>query len=187
MSKEKSPRTRNYACVVYPESAPVNWSDILINLKVPCLISPLHDMDINPDGEHKKEHYHVIIMFDSMKTKLQAEEVFSSINGVGCEVVKSIRAYARYLVHMDNPDKYQYALKDVKAYGVDYMSIISISTDKYVAIGQMMEWVESNQCYSYATLLKYARDNNFEWFKSLADNSTLVMKEFIKSYSWSNK
>ena len=36
-------RTRNYACVVYPDSAPENWKEIIAESKVPVFISPLHD------------------------------------------------------------------------------------------------------------------------------------------------
>lgn len=61
-------RTRNFATVVYPESAPENWQTILSESKIPLFISPLHDGDVNADGEKKKEHYHVMVMYDSVKT-----------------------------------------------------------------------------------------------------------------------
>ena len=55
-------RTRNYATIVYPESAPKNWLDILREMKFNVLVSPLHDKDVNPeDGEIKKAHYHVLL------------------------------------------------------------------------------------------------------------------------------
>ena len=75
-SNSGSGRTRNYATVVYPESAPSDWIDKLTECFVPAFISPLHDKDINPGGEPKKPHYHVIIMFDSVKTRDQAKEIF---------------------------------------------------------------------------------------------------------------
>ena len=111
MAKDKSSgggRTRNFATVVYPESAPDNWQSILEEQFVPAFISPLHDSDLNPTGEPKKEHYHVVIMYDSVKTMEQAQDLFQKIGGVGCERVQSIRGYARYLCHLDNPDKHQY-------------------------------------------------------------------------------
>ena len=46
-------RTRNYATVVYPDSAPENWQEILTQHFVPAFISPLHDKDLNPTGETK--------------------------------------------------------------------------------------------------------------------------------------
>ena len=107
MSEKKSRATdnrkRNFATVVYPESAPENWQEILAGMFVPAFISPLHDKDINPTGEPKKPHYHVVVMNDGKKSIEQAQELFAAIGGVGCEVVQSIRGYARYLCHLDNP------------------------------------------------------------------------------------
>ena len=106
-------RTRNFATIVYEESAPKNWKEILQDFFVPVFISPYHDKDVNPDGTPKKPHWHVLIMFESVKTREQATELFSRINGVGCEKVNSLRGYARYLCHLDNPEKFQYDLDDV--------------------------------------------------------------------------
>ena len=61
-------RTRNYATVVYPESAPADWLAILDNLHVPAFVSPLHDADVNSDNTPKKARYHVLMMFAGVKT-----------------------------------------------------------------------------------------------------------------------
>ena len=63
-------RTRNYACVVYADSAPSDWRDRLAATFIPSFISPYHDKDLNPTGEVKKPHWHVLIMFDSVKLSL---------------------------------------------------------------------------------------------------------------------
>jgi hypothetical protein len=187
MSKRKSTirRTRNFATVVYPESAPDRWIDRLEQCFVPAFISPLHDKDIDPTGEKKKEHYHVVIMFDSVKTIEQAGEVFDHIGGVGCEIVQSIRGYARYLCHLDNPDKYQYNQESVKQLcGADYHSTIGLVTDKYKAIKEMKEFCLNNEIYAYCDLVDYASDYKFDWFRVLCDNGTMVIKEYLKSLTW---
>lgn len=181
-----SGRTRNYATVVYPESAPENWQEILAEQKVPAFISPLHDMDFNPGGEKKKEHYHVVIMFEGVKTMEQAEDLLKMIGGVGVEKVNSIRGYARYLCHMDNPEKYQYSQDNVRCLGgADFVSTIGLPTDKYKAIAEMMDYCISERVYSYAALLHYCKEERFDWFRVLCDNGTMVMIEFLKSYRWS--
>lgn len=178
-------RTRNYATVVYPESAPENWRDSLSDFMVPCFISPLHDKDMNPQNEPKKEHYHVLIMFDSVKTADQAREVFDAIGGVGCERVQSLRGYARYLCHLDNPEKAQYKTDKVVALcGADYVGTINLVTDKYVAIKEMMEFCEDNGIVNFAQLMKIARETNDGWFRVLCDSGTIVMKEHLKSLAW---
>lgn len=190
MAKESSGkgRTRNFACVVYPESAPENWMEILAELKIACFISPLHNQDVNPGGEKKKPHYHVMIMFDSTKYLDQAKEIFDRVGGVGCEKVQSVRGYARYLCHLDNPEKAQYKTEDVICYGgADYASAIGLPTDKYKAISEMLQYCMDNDVESYAMLLLYASESRYDWFRVLCDNGTVVIKEFLKSRSWDKK
>lgn len=188
MDKNSTKRTRNYGTVVYPESAPENWQNILAEQFIPALISPLHNQDTNPDNnEPKKAHYHVMIMFDSVKTKDQAIEVFNLIGGVGCEIIQSRRGYARYMCHMDNPEKFQYKQDDVRALGgADYIDIIGLVTDKYKAIGEMIDYCQEYNIYSYSDLLEYCRMERFDWFRVLCDNGTVVMKEYLKSKSWTD-
>ncbi len=128
----RASRTRDFATVIYPESAPENWLDILKEQKIQALVSPLHDSDLNADNTPKKPHYHVHIMFEGPKTKEQAVSLFSLIGGVGCEIVNSRRGMARYLTHEDNPEKHKYSRDDViQIGGVDYFEIINLPSDKY--------------------------------------------------------
>lgn len=182
----KTTRTRNYATIVYPESAPDNWQVALSEMCIPCFISPLHDKDLNPTGEEKKAHYHVMIMFEGVKTIEQAKEIFDVIGGVGCDVVQSIRGYARYLCHMDNPEKAQYSPDDVVMYGgADYITTIGLVIDKYKAISEMIDFCNTNDVYSYAELLCWCRENRMDWFRVLCDSGTYVIKEYLKSRKWS--
>lgn len=184
----KNKRTRNFGCVIYPESAPDNWLEILAEHKVPALISPLHDKDVDPQDQPKKPHYHVIIMFEGPKTEEQAREIFDPIGGVGCEIIKSIRGYARYLCHLDNPEKYQYDEdKIIQLYGADYKEICELRSDKYKVITEILEFIDQEDICSYYDLLRYARTNEPSWFRSLLDNSTFVVKEYIKSRYWVKK
>lgn len=180
-------RFRNFATVVYPDSehTPDDWISILEELKVPILISPFHEFDVNPTGECKKPHYHVIVCFEGKKSPDQVKELFALVGGVGLEIVNSIRGYARYLCHLDNPEKYQYSPSDVRQLsGIDYFDIIGLPTDKYTAIGEMIDFCQMERIYSYAELLTYARNNRGDWFRILCDSGTLVMKEFLKSFRW---
>ena len=178
-------RTRNYATVLYPESAPNNWMSILEEQCAPAFISPLHDKDVDSENNPKKEHYHIMILFEGCKTKEQAKEIFDSIGGVGVEAVKNSRAYARYLCHLDNKDKFQYDINDVISLsGADYNTMISLSKDKYTAIGEMIEFCIANDMISYAMLLLYAKKNRFDWFKVLCDSGSITMVQFLKSRGW---
>lgn len=178
-------RTRNFATVVYPESASGDWMEKLADLKIKAFVSPLHDKDKNPDGEPKKAHYHVILMFDSVKSVEQVKEITDEIGGVGVEKINSLRGYARYLIHADNPEKAQYEKTDIKQFGgADYEGICLLASDKYAAIREMIQYCTTNEIISYADLLRYAAEQNENWFRCLCDNGTVVMKEFLKSLAW---
>lgn len=178
-------RVRSWATVLYPESAKEKWIDILGEQCVPCFVSPLHNCDCNADGELKKEHYHILFVFDGKKSKDQVQEICDLIGSVGLETVNSTRAYARYLCHLDNPEKHQYNVDDVISFGgADYISLIGTSSDKYLAVKQMMSFCKSSGVISYAELLEYASEHEIGWFRALCDNATVVMKEYLKSVSW---
>lgn len=184
-AKTSKSRTRNFATVVYPESAPEDFIERLSSHLVPAFISPLHDKDVNPTGEQKKAHYHVIIAFEGVKTVEQAKVIFDDIGGVGCEVINSLRSYARYLCHLDNPDKAQYSIEDVICLcGADYIATIGLPMDKYKTIGEMIDFCQEYNVVSFSELLEYARMNRFDWFRVLCDNSAVIMDKYLKSKSW---
>ena len=183
-------RFRNFATVVYPDSedTPDNWLSILDQFKTPVLVSPFHDSDLNVTGEPKKPHYHVLIMFEGMKSQDQVRELFDQIGGVGLETVNSLRGYARYLCHLDNPDKFQYSPAEVRQMsGADFLEIIALPSDKYEMIGEMIDYCQAEMVFSYAALLIYARTNRNDWFRILCDSGTIVMKEFLKSLRWQHE
>lgn len=177
----KSGRTRDFATVVYPESAPENWLDILKKECVPAFVSPLHDKDIQEgSAEPKKAHYHVMVMFTGVKSTDQWEQFKSLFGGVGTEYIQSRRGYARYLCHLDNPEKHQYCTDDViEIAGADYNDTIKRDSDKYAIIRQMITYVRNNHVTSYCELMDYAMEFEPEWYRSLSDNSSFVINTYI--------
>lgn len=187
MKEQRSscPRTRNYACVIYPDSVPDNWHEIIDSWHVPVFVSPLHDQDFNPTGEHKEAHWHVMLMFDNVKTEAQARELFAQINGKGCEVIKSIRSYARYLCHLDNPEKSRYPVDKVLSFsGADYLECISSLADKVDGIKAIQHIVDLNDVISYWDLCLILENDFPELFRLLVLSTTLHIKEYIKSRFW---
>ena len=181
-------RYRNFACVIYPDSVDPDWKEKLIQSHVPIFVSPLHDKDHNPDGSDKKPHQHVMAMYAGKKSKEQAEELFKSIGGVGCEVVKDIRGYARYLCHLDNPEKEKYNQDDVLSLnGADYAGTISLTSDKYFALGEMQDFCDKYDVVSFYVLAKYARANRTDWYRILCDCGTVFMTQFLKSRMWAKE
>lgn len=180
-----SNRKRNFATVVYAESAPDNWQGILADCLVPSFVSPLHDADLTADGEPKKPHWHVMIMFEGIKSPEQAVELFDRFGGVGCEVINSMKAYARYLCHLDSPDKARYSPDEVVSLGgAVYSEVIAVASDRYQLLGEMIDFCVSNSMLNYADLLEWARVSRSDWFRVLCDGGTFIIKEYMKSRCW---
>ncbi|MCM1222397.1 MAG: replication protein [Lachnospiraceae bacterium] len=175
-------RYRNFASVVYPESAPEDWIEVLSDFHVPIFISPLHDSDVNPTGEVKKAHYHIMLMFEGKKSKEQVKELLDAVNAVGLESVNTIRGYARYLCHLDNPEKAQYKIDDVRALsGADYMGVIGLAVDKYKALREMQDFCRDNNVFSFADLADYCAMNRFDWYRVLCDCGAFFMRTYLRS------
>ena len=105
--KGKKPRRnvkkRHWAAVVYPESLPPDWRDIIAQTGIKAAISPLHDKDYSADGTPKKPHYHVILSYDGPTTY---NAVLGLVNGrlgqPAPQPLESVKGYYRYLTR----DKY---------------------------------------------------------------------------------
>lgn len=181
----KDGRGRNFATVIYPESAPSDWCVTLADFKIPCFISPLHDRDKNPNGEPKKAHYHIMMMFDNKKSPEQVREYFDKIGGVGLESIGSLRGYGRYLCHLDNPEKAQYSQNDVVSFGgADYHQVCSLPSDKHKIIREMVSWCKESNCTEFADLYEYAMEYQEDWFICLTDSCAYVMEKYLKSKHW---
>lgn len=176
-------RTRVFGTVVYPESAPKDWRKKLDDFHVMAFVSPLHDKDKNEGDESpKKPHYHVMVMFEGVKSLEQWHSIRDAIGGVGDESINSTRGYARYLCHLDNPEKFQYDKKDVSCFGgACYEDAINSSQDRYNSIREMIAFIRQYHIKTYAELLDYASENERSWFVSLCDNSSYVISAYIKS------
>ena len=186
--KKVDTRVRNITFMLYEDSCNPDWQEILAGengLHIPCLWIK-HDKDTNPTGEAKKAHYHVILCFDGKKSKEQLQEIVDKLGGANGQYqpVANIRGMARYLCHLDNPEKHQYDTSEVHSIALDYDSIIGMASDKYRAISEMIDFIEENNIYSYRELMNYARIHKYDWFKALCDNSTMVIKEYLKSKTW---
>ena len=184
MKKNKNQRTRNWSIIVYPESAPENWIDILQKEYVKMVVSPLHDKDVNPDDTLKKAHYHVLFMFDGVKSYNQVKSIADSVNAPIPQIVGSAKGLTRYMLHLDNPDKAQYDSSDLQAFnGADITELLKpISADRYSMIADMLQFIDDNQIMEFEDILTYARLKKLDtWFPLLCDNSAYIIDSAIKS------
>ena len=180
-----SRRCTNYATIIYEESQIDGWEQILNDLHIPALVSPLHDRDELPDKSgYKKSHWHCILMWGSLKSLEQAREVMKQIGGVGCEPIHSLKSYAAYLIHLYDLDKAQYDITEVKEYsGANYHSLIKESSDKYTMISEVIRFCQNNEIISFAQLMEFALDNLPSMFMTLCDYPWPIIN-YLKSKTW---
>lgn len=188
MAEATNQRTRNWTFVVYPgDSAPDGWLDYLKSLNTKGFVSPLHT-DVNPDETEKKPHRHVLLMFEGVKSFEQVKAITDKLNSPHPQYVQSKSGMARYLCHMDNPEKKQYKPEDVICLGgADYMDTVATAADLDRTISEMEQWCDDNGVFSYAGLSRYARKNRPDWTRALRYRCTVHMKAYLQSCQWELK
>lgn len=189
MAKEKSSRidlrTRNWTFLVYPESSPEDWRNIINAERIPWVESPLHEGELNPDSEgEKKPHWHIVLLFDGKKSFEQVREISDKLNAPIPQKVASMRYLVRYLAHLDHPDKKQYSPADIVSHGGAevHQHLQPPASERYELIGEMMDFVRDSEITEISELHDYARVKRFDdWFPLLCDNSGYIMEQYIKS------
>ena len=182
MSK-KYIKSRIWACVGYPESLPGDWLDKLRDTGLQVAISPLHDKDVDPTGESKKPHYHVIFNYDGPTTYEHVKELCDSLNMTIPIKLESLRGMYRYHLHLDNPEKYQYDDRDrILLGGFDSNSVNALTkteVDKYK--NEILSFIEDNDIMEYCDLLIVLLSNGMNEMLNVASSHTLLFNTFITS------
>ena len=80
---------------------------------------------MNEDGTPKKPHWHGILFFDGQKSFEQVKELIAPLNGpIPIVPVGTKRNAARYLCHLNNPEKHRYNESDVLEFqNADYADL----------------------------------------------------------------
>lgn len=204
-------RSNCWAFLLWTDSMPDYSFRFLKALNLPVFISPLHDRDTwtyedSVDnyldtgyalvvGQAKKPHYHIMIHFESNKSASYVLSALSPLHiqhveqlGV-CERSKGMgwRGYARYLCHLDNPEKAQYDPAEVVSFGGrSYFRDAAISAPAARAwdCAPIFEFISLNGVTSYSWLLEYCRMHHPDWYPTVFINSTKFV-QFLKSMDWS--
>ncbi len=202
-AKRAGSRTRNWTFFVYPSkeyldsrgstydgsdgygSAPENWRDIIDEEHIEWVESPLHENDINPDdGRTKKPHWHILVLYESVKTYEQIKELTDKLNSPIPQKANGVKGLVRYMAHLDHPDKAQYKISDIIGHGgVDLASLLRpSSSERYQLIAEMIVFVRDKGIMEMEDLLVYAMSERFDdWFPLLCDNSAYIMGKLLNS------
>lgn len=176
-------KKRNWTFLVYPESAPADWVSKLQATGLPVAISPLHDKDINPDGEPKKAHYHVIVCYSGPTTYNVVLALTQSLGQPIPKPLEQVRGMYRYFTHMDNPEKYRYDSTGISCLnGFNIMDFVDLTKSEVLKIKlDLQAFIRASNILEYADLMDNLQDgSNMDWY-DVASSNTFFFEKYISS------
>ena len=178
-------KKRNWAFVVYPESLPQDWLEILQSTGAPLAISPLHDADLNADESEKKPHYHIIICYGGPTSFNVVRKITERVNGTIPIALEQVRGYYRYLTHEDNPEKAQYDKSDIKLLnGFNIADFTELTKSEVMKLKtEILKSIRDNDLTEYSDLIDLLEmeENNRPEALEVATNHTFFFNAYLKS------
>ena len=187
--KKKEQRSNKWAFLIYKESSPEDYLNVLEELHIPFILSPWHDQDVNRStGEIKKSHKHGALFFETLKSYSQVSELLQEkLNGPAhIEVVMSPKGMYDYFTHAENPDKTLYNIDDIE-------SGCGFELDKFLAeqasdefLNEVIDLIENNDITEFEDLVYFSRTNNY-LLLSLVIDKTYFFAKFLDSRRFNPK
>lgn len=181
MAKKK--RSNKWAFLIYQESAPENYLEVLEDLHIPFVLSPWHDKDVNKQtGEFKKSHKHGALFFDSLKSYSQVSELLTEkLNSPAhVEIVMSPKGMYDYFTHAENPDKTLYDVNEIESGCGFELEKFLIEQASGTFLNEVIDLIEENEITEFEELVKFARKNNY-LLLSLVIDKTFFFSKFLDS------
>jgi len=203
-TKEKK---RFHTFIIYPESLPDDWKEILSGFRLPMAISPLHDKDevdeknltdeqkeLIKKGEkvYKKAHYHVIyvsknpVTTDAVRKRLQRALGKDSVNLV--QLVDNLFGMYEYLTHESETakkaGKHVYDSKDIMLlndFRIENYDALSPEEAKDISI-RLVDIVVDNDIMNMRELLRYleAHKDDEDGIKNMRELKFLLFRQGYK-------
>lgn len=177
-------KKRNWTMVLYNDSCAKDWEEYLNTTGIPYAYA-YHDQDKTELGEHKKNHYHILICYDGPTTYNSAKELADRVgaaNGV-IQPVGSVRGMVRYFCHLDNPDKHQYNESIIQCRnGFDPKDYFSLTVSQQKAFKRKVtEFIRDNQIEEYGELIDTLMDSDEMDMYDVATQNVFYFTQYIKS------
>jgi hypothetical protein len=190
-------KTRVWTFLTYPDSLPSNFDEVIEEMHVPIVTSPIHDKDIAPEGKgwnntpYKKPHYHNMIMFQGVKSSKQVSELVKKLGASHVEHVHSTQAMIRYFIHLDHKDKAQYKKEDIKAFnGADIESILE-KNDREIngILKQMINIIDNNDISEFSQMVRLCMTDEYfnDYFPLISGKYQFFILNYIKSKHFKNR
>ena len=175
----KNIRSNKWTFLLYQESAPENYLEILEEMHVPFVLSPCHDKDVNKEtGEFKKAHRHGALYFDSLKSYTQVSDLLTNNLNTPAHVepVMSPKGMYDYFTHAQNPEKTLYDINDIESgcgFELDKF-LISNNNDEFLSM--VIDIIEEYNFTEFNALVIYARKENKQLLGLILDKTYFFAK-----------
>lgn len=177
---DNNSRSTTWTFIVYPDSAPADWKQILKLSFVRFAVSPLHSPEPDGSGEERKKHYHVMMVFDSLKSQSQVMNITQVTNGSIPFIVVNPSGLYRYFIHIDDPQKEQYSAgyDAIEKYnGFDGDKYEGYSEKQLDAVfKEIFNFIDDNDITEYFQLINYCKNDDLgisNCFRFVRKNSLL--------------
>ena len=176
--KRKQRRT-NWMLVFYEDQCP-EWREELDDEWTE------RDEKKNPKhkaGTLKEPHRHLLAMYDNPVSYDQVVKDFAFLKSKNVKYVKSLPAMARYLTHMDSPDKAQYDPEGVCEFGgADWRDLCATTSDKHLALREMRAFIRENNVVDFYLFWDWCDEHNDEWSRLLDDSCCYAIEHYMRSF-----
>lgn len=149
-------KNRVFSGVIYPDSESYDYQKVLetIKAKFKEWAFCAHDSDVNDEGETKKLHIHWVGRGDPRT--LSAVAKFMGLAEHDIEIGRNFKSLLQYLVHLNDPDKFQYSPDSVESNIPDIGKYL-----RNMSEGQIVKDLATAKCrMSWYDLIQYAVEND---------------------------
>lgn len=163
----------NIELILFVDSKDYNYLDILDIVRTKCSYAYiLHDKD-----EDKKPHYHVQCYFLTQHTLSAYSKLFGIPQNM-IQVIKNKVGAIQYLIHKNNPEKYQYDINDIST-NFDIAKFFDNRVEsENQCIYDLITYITNSKQYIYLrTFYNYVLNNNY-W--SYYRRNAFMINELIK-------
>lgn len=202
MEKIRNPPTKSkYFCaLLYPDSTTYDTEKVIKALAMEHLtfaVSPIHDRDVDNDGNLKKAHFHLLLAYSSATTLNNIRGWFK-VCGLPESELHTVRVcasgvgYYRYLTHKDNIEKVQYLDNDIRVFNDSdelFKKFSRTASEKIDDLVRIFQIVDELETISFHSLVQYLMLNERDLFKLLTSSSALAIcvKEYQRSLEYDKK
>lgn len=184
-------KARSWTWVVYDSQKEQVDSWLEQHPDVSWAMSPKHDRDIQPTGEPKKPHWHLLLSFSGPTTWNVAQSISQELGLPIPQICRNTRGMIRYFLHLDDGDKAQYDRSLITSGG-------GFSVDEYLAlskseqeqeeiffVSKILNVIEENEIIEFHQLLNFVISEMPEYYQYFKKNS-YVLKNYLTSKLWGN-